>query len=128
LILQVSISEAIRPKGDATFVVTCKECVLAIKSNGPDEIFNPGGADLYASFRQDIFQRLKHRLIITATAADQYFTDMVAVRNEMMQAPVVNWDVRTMSNAKNLASPAYDSGLQIAFQLSRLAQWCSNIR
>jgi len=30
LILQVSISEAIRPQGDAAFVVTCKECVLEI--------------------------------------------------------------------------------------------------
>lgn len=63
------------------------------------------------------FQRLKRRLTITATAADQYFTDMVALRNEMMRAPLVNWNVTTMSNAKNLTSPsAYDSGVQIAFQ------------
>ncbi len=63
------------------------------------------------------FQRLKRRITITATAADQYFTDMVSLRNEMMRAPLVNWSVSTMSNVKNLTSPSADaSGVQIAFQ------------
>ncbi len=65
------------------------------------------------------FQRLKRRLTFTASAADEYFSDAVLLRNEMMATPSVNWNVSTMSNVKNITVPAaYNSGVQIAFQSS----------
>ncbi len=39
------------PSSDTAFVVTCKERVLAIESDRPDEVFNPVGVDLYATIR-----------------------------------------------------------------------------
>ncbi|WP_368649570.1 phage tail-collar fiber domain-containing protein [Brucella intermedia] len=63
------------------------------------------------------FQRLRRRVTFTATAANQYFSDMVMARNEMMQAPQVGWNVTTSSNAKNFAAAAsYTSGVQITCQ------------
>ncbi|MCH4542770.1 DUF2793 domain-containing protein [Ochrobactrum sp. A-1] len=63
------------------------------------------------------YQRLRRRVTFTATAANQYFSDMVMSRNEMMQAPQIGWNVSTSSNAKSIAAAAsYPSGVQITFQ------------
>src|SRR5690606_27768717 len=40
------------PPSNAAFIVTCKECVLAIESDGADEIFNPVGVNLHAAICQ----------------------------------------------------------------------------
>jgi len=54
LILQVSISEAIRTPSDAAFVVTWTAHVLAIESETPDDIFDPVGVYLHATIRRNV--------------------------------------------------------------------------
>lgn len=44
LILQVSIRRNAAP-GSAPFIMTRKQCTLAIESDGADEIFTPVGVD-----------------------------------------------------------------------------------
>ena len=39
--------------GDAAFVVTGEECVLAIEGDGADQVFDPVGVDLDAAVLQE---------------------------------------------------------------------------
>ena len=45
--------------GDAAFIVACGECILALEGNRTDQIFDPIGADLDATVRQEGLQPVR---------------------------------------------------------------------
>ena len=53
LILQVSISEAMRPQGDATFIMAGEERVFAIYGYRAYQVFDLVGVDLHAVVGQE---------------------------------------------------------------------------
>ena len=44
---------------DAAFVMACEECILALEGNRTDQIYDPIGADLDATVRQEGLQPVR---------------------------------------------------------------------